>query len=144
MSLTDFYELEALLDDNERETLHGVREFLRTEVQPVVTEYWSKAEFPFQLIPKIAELDINGWPYQGYGCPGGSYLFDGMLAMEFARCDPSLSTFRGVHSGLSMGSIYLCGSGSRRSAGCRRCGGWRRSAPSRSPSRMSARGPPGG
>jgi glutaryl-CoA dehydrogenase len=33
-----------------------------------------------------------------------------MLAMELARTDPSLSTFMGVHSGLAMGSVYLCGS----------------------------------
>ena len=30
--------------------------------------------------------------------------------MEFARVDSSFSTFLGVHTGLSMGSIYLCGS----------------------------------
>ena len=30
--------------------------------------------------------------------------------MELARVDPSIGTFYGVHSGLAMGSIYLCGS----------------------------------
>jgi len=29
--------------------------------------------------------------------------------MELARTDPSIATFSGVHSGLSMGTIYLCG-----------------------------------
>jgi glutaryl-CoA dehydrogenase len=33
-----------------------------------------------------------------------------MIALELARADPSISTFMGVHSGLAMGSIYLCGS----------------------------------
>src|SRR5206468_10127670 len=37
-------------------------------------------------------------------------LLDGMVAMELARVDSSIATFRGVHSGLAMGSIYLCGS----------------------------------
>jgi len=32
-----------------------------------------------------------------------------MIAMEIARVDPSIATFHGVHSGLSMGSVYLCG-----------------------------------
>ena len=32
------------------------------------------------------------------------------MAMELARVDPSLATFFGVHGGLAMGSIYLCGS----------------------------------
>jgi glutaryl-CoA dehydrogenase len=33
-----------------------------------------------------------------------------MVAMELARTDPSIATFNGVHGGLAMGSIYLCGS----------------------------------
>jgi glutaryl-CoA dehydrogenase len=37
-------------------------------------------------------------------------VLDGMIALEMARVDPSIATFFGVHSGLAMGSIYLCGS----------------------------------
>src|SRR5436853_6986442 len=33
-----------------------------------------------------------------------------MVAMEMASVDSSIATFMGVHSGLAMGSIYLCGS----------------------------------
>jgi glutaryl-CoA dehydrogenase len=33
-----------------------------------------------------------------------------MIAMELARVDSSMATFMGVHGGLAMGSIYLCGS----------------------------------
>src|SRR3989442_12195890 len=51
-----------------------------------------------------------GLAYQGYGCPGKSTVLDGMMMMELARVDSSMATFRGVHSGLAMGSIYLCGS----------------------------------
>ena len=39
-----------------------------------------------------------------------AFLLDGMIAMELARVDPSIGTFFGVHGGLAMGSIYLCGS----------------------------------
>jgi glutaryl-CoA dehydrogenase len=56
------------------------------------------------------QLGIAGQLYQGYGCPGGGFLLDGMIAMELARVDPSIGTFFGVHGGLAMGSIYLCGS----------------------------------
>jgi len=76
----------------------------------VITEYWVREEFPHQLLPKFAELHIMGLPYHGYGCPGKSTVLDGMMMMELARVDGSIATFRGVHSGLSMGSIYLCGS----------------------------------
>ena len=33
----------------------------------------------------------------------------GLIAMELARIDLSIATFWGVHTGLSAGSIYLCG-----------------------------------
>jgi glutaryl-CoA dehydrogenase len=33
-----------------------------------------------------------------------------MISMELARVDPSIATFFGVHGGLAMGSVHLCGS----------------------------------
>jgi glutaryl-CoA dehydrogenase len=105
----DFYALELLLDDEDRKILHGVRAFMAEHVAPIINEYWAKARFPHQILPGIAELGTAGLPYTGYGCPGRSCLLDGMIAMEIARVDPSIATFHGVHSGLSMGSVYLCG-----------------------------------
>src|SRR5215471_9694168 len=110
----DFYGLERLLDDAGRDTLMHTREFMIKEVEPVINRYWTREEFPFELIPAIAALRITGLAYEGYGCPGGGPLLDGMIAMELARVDPSISTFMGVHSGLAMGSIYLCGSDEQR------------------------------
>ncbi|MGY2003269.1 acyl-CoA dehydrogenase family protein [Blastococcus sp. SYSU DS1024] len=107
---SDFYDLEALLDDDDRALLHRVRTFMDEQVTPVINEYWTRAEFPRQLIPAMAELGIAGTSIQGYGCPGRSSLVDGMVAMELSKGDPSISTFMGVHGGLAMGSIYLCGS----------------------------------
>jgi glutaryl-CoA dehydrogenase len=110
----DFYAYEQLLSDDERATLHRVHDFMTTEVQPLLLEHWSKATFPFEILPGMAELGIGGLPYRGHGCPGGSFLLDGMIAMELARTDCSIATFNGVHSGLAMGSIYLCGSDEQR------------------------------
>src|SRR2546421_10084965 len=106
----DFYQLEQLLDDAGRDALQRTREFMTKEVGPVINRYWTREEFPHDLIPGFARLGIAGVAYTGYGCPGGGPLLDGMIAMELARVDPSFSTFSGVHSGLAMGSIYLCGS----------------------------------
>jgi glutaryl-CoA dehydrogenase len=107
---SDFYGIEQLLTDAGRDAVRRTREFLVKEVEPVINGYWTREEFPFHLIPEIASLGIAGVAYEGYGCPGGGPLLDGVLAMELARSDPSMSTFMGVHSGLAMGSIYLCGS----------------------------------
>jgi len=106
----DFYGLDRLLDDAGREAVQRTREFMIKEIEPVINRYWTREEFPHELIPAFAGLRIAGLAYDGYGCPGGGPLIDGMIAMELARVDPSISTFMGVHSGLAMGSIYLCGS----------------------------------
>jgi glutaryl-CoA dehydrogenase len=106
----DFYALELLLDDDGMQRLRRVREFMEKSIEPVINKYWTREEFPHELLPGFARLGIAGTAYEGYGCPGGGYLLDGLIAMEIARVDSSMATFLGVHGGLAMGSIYLCGS----------------------------------
>jgi len=106
----DFYALEGLLDDDEQEYLRSVRDFMKSEVEPTVNQHWQRGSFPFEIVPGFGQLGLAGLPYHGFGCAGRSFLLDGMVAMEIARTDPSIATFSGVHGGLSMGSIYLCGS----------------------------------
>jgi alkylation response protein AidB-like acyl-CoA dehydrogenase len=107
---SDFYDLEALLDDDDRSLLYRVRAFMDDEVEPVINAWWTRGKFPMDLIPGLADLGIAGTQYSGYGCPGRSPLTDGMISMELSRGDPSISTFMGVHGGLAMGTVYLCGS----------------------------------
>jgi glutaryl-CoA dehydrogenase len=106
----DFYALEQLLDADGRQLIMTVRDFMEKSVAPVINHYWTREEFPYDLIPGLAGLGIAGLACSGYECPGGSSVLDGMIALELARVDPSIATFMGVHGGLAMGSIYLCGS----------------------------------
>lgn len=105
----DFYGIASVLNDKERALLRRVREFTEGVVAPVIEEFWSRDEFPFAVIPRMAEIGIGGVGYEGYGAAGGSWLLNGFVAMELARVDCSVATFWGVHTGLSAGSIYLCG-----------------------------------
>ncbi len=106
----DFYAILATVSEEDQALLRRVRVFLEAEVAPIINHYWTREEFPHQIIPGLAELHIAGLAYHGYGCSGKSTVLDGLLAMELAHVDSSIATFFGVHSGLSMGSIYLCGS----------------------------------
>ena len=65
------------LTEEERGIRDRVRSFADREVIPVINDYWEKAEFPFELIPKIAELNIAGGTIEGYGCPGMSEVASG-------------------------------------------------------------------
>ena len=107
---SDMYLTDELLDDEERAVRDRVRRFCDEEVAPVINGYWERAEFPFELVPKLARLDVCGGTIQGHGCPGLSPLAAGLVAMELARGDGSVSTFYGVHSGLAMTAIGLLGS----------------------------------
>jgi glutaryl-CoA dehydrogenase len=107
---SDFYNILVTISEEDQALVRRARAFLESEVAPIIDDYWMRDEFPHQLIPEIAQLGVGGISYHGYGCQGKSTVLEGMVAMEFAAVDSSLSTFLGVHSGLSMGSIYLCGS----------------------------------
>jgi glutaryl-CoA dehydrogenase len=106
--------MQDLLDAEEQEIVGRVREFLRAEVAPIANDCWTRAAFPYHLIPAYGDLEIAGLPYEE--CPGDKprSLLSGFLAMEMARVDPSMATFYGVHAGLTMGSIGHCGSAEQR------------------------------
>src|SRR6202451_3054638 len=107
---SDFYQLVEALSTEELAVVKEVRAFMEGKVAPVINKYWAEDSFPFELLPGIRDLKIAGAGYEGYGCAGGSTMLAGFIAMEIARIDCSCATFFGVHSGLAMGSIYLCGS----------------------------------
>jgi alkylation response protein AidB-like acyl-CoA dehydrogenase len=106
----DFYQVTECLNAEELAILKKVRTYMEIKVAPVITKYWAENTFPPELVPGMRDLKISGAGYEGYGCAGGSTLLAGFIAMEIARVDCSCATFFGVHSGLAMGSIFLCGS----------------------------------
>ena len=108
----DFYLLSRTLSPEDNALRLKVRAFMEREVQPIINDYWERDEFPFDLLPGIKALGIAGLPYSGYGCPGKSTTLMGFMMLELARIDASMSTFFGVHTGLAMGSIHVCGSSS--------------------------------
>ena len=111
---TDFYAFEDLLAPDEIAIRDRVRAFCDQEVTPRINDYWDRADFPWPLVPKIAELGVVGGTIEGYGCPGMSAVSAGLVAAEFARADGSVGTFNGVHSFLAMQSIAMLGSEEQR------------------------------
>src|SRR5258708_16640589 len=105
---SDFYQVFQMLSEAEQQTVSKVRAFMETSVAPVINDFWAKDSFPFDVLPGFRDLQVVGAGYDGYGCAGGSNLLACYIAMEIARIDCSFATFFGVHSGLAMGSIFLC------------------------------------
>jgi glutaryl-CoA dehydrogenase len=111
---TDMYLSDELLTDEERTIRDRLQAFCAREVTPIINDYWERAEFPFELVPKIAELELAGGVIRGHGCPGMSATAAGLVSMEWARADGSIATFFGVHSNLAMQSIDMLGSEEQR------------------------------
>ncbi len=102
----DFFAFEQLLSGKEQDRLAEVRAFLNREVRPIAVDCWNRGEFPLELIPKLAEIDlVSPVRRQGY-----SNLFAGIMHAESTRADSSIATFIGVHDGLFTGSIELLAS----------------------------------
>ncbi len=66
---------------------------MQKQVKPIVNNYWLKDEFPFQIIPELAKLNICGLTYKGYGCPGKSSCWK-----DFSRWKWRVSIVRFQHS----------------------------------------------
>src|SRR5258707_1767830 len=107
---SDFDQAFQMLSEAEQATVTKIREFMKAYVAPIINDFWEKDSFPFEVLPGFRDLQVMGVGYEGYGCAGGSNLLACYVAMEIAKVDCSFATFFGVHSGLAMGSIFLCGS----------------------------------
>jgi glutaryl-CoA dehydrogenase len=83
-------------------------------VSPIAADYWEQARFPAELVEGYGELGIAGGSLVGDGCPGLTYLAEGMIAAELARGDGSIATLNAVHSGLAMTTIGMLGSTEQR------------------------------
>jgi glutaryl-CoA dehydrogenase len=107
---TDFFSVREQFTSEQWSRFTAARKFVDGEVIPAAAGYWERAEIPWPLVRRLPELDVVGEEIEGYGCPGMSPLACGLVTMELHRGDGSLGVILGVHSGLAMRSIALCGS----------------------------------
>jgi glutaryl-CoA dehydrogenase len=108
---TDYYQIEELLDPEERLVRDTARQFVEQEYAPVVTEHFRRGTFPVELAARIGELGFYGanLPTE-YGCAGLNNVAYGLINQELERGDSGLRSFISVQSGLVMYPIYSYGS----------------------------------
>ena len=108
----DFYDIEGLLEEDECRVMKDVRAFMEEEVEPVINEYWMRDETPIDLLRDgLRKIDL---PTLIYGedlntRESNGSMLEGIATMEMARVDVSTATFFGVHAGLAMQSLLVCG-----------------------------------
>jgi glutaryl-CoA dehydrogenase len=107
----DFYNLDALLSEDERMVRDTVREWVDANLLPVIEEAYIGRRFPRQLIPQMADLGMLGanLPEQ-YGCAGLNNVAYGLIMQELERGDSGIRSFASVQGALCMYPIYAFGS----------------------------------
>ena len=111
----DFYDVTALLSDEERLIRDTLGRFVDREVTPIIGECFAAERFPSELIPRLAELGLFGATLRGYGCPGLGPTAYGIVCEELERGDSSVRSCVSVQSSLVMGAIHAFGSEEQRS-----------------------------
>ncbi|MFD0045056.1 acyl-CoA dehydrogenase family protein [Pseudarthrobacter scleromae] len=94
-----------LLAGPERERYLRVREFLQDHVRRPSIPYWNREEFPFGLLAEMGEYGLGALQVDG-----SSILLKGLMYVELARADVSLSALTGIHNELIVGTIKELGS----------------------------------
>ena len=94
-----------LLPADERSRYLEVREFLQSRIRAASIDYWNREEFPFELVAEMGKYGLGGLQTDG-----SSQLFKGLMYVEVARADVSLSALVGIHNELIVGMIDQLGS----------------------------------
>ncbi|MEY4039459.1 MAG: hypothetical protein RLZZ52_327 [Actinomycetota bacterium] len=111
---SDFFQLEASLPEQQLSKLMELRQYLETEIKPVLTDHWDRAEFPLALVKGLADTGLIGMAWPETQPFETTAVFRGWVALELARVDASVATYVGVQNGLAMGSLGVCGSAEQR------------------------------
>lgn len=106
----DLLAVDSLLSAEELELRARVRAFVDAEVRPNIADWFERAVFPVELVPRLAELGLLGMHLQGYGCAGRSAVEYGIAAAELEAGDSGLRTFVSVQGSLAMTAIAKHGS----------------------------------
>jgi short/branched chain acyl-CoA dehydrogenase len=103
------------LSDEHRALRDTVAEFARTVVQPVIGGYYERAEFPYELITRMAKLGLFGLPFpEEFGGMGGDLFALGLALEELARVDSSVAITLEAAVALGAMPIYRFGTDEQR------------------------------
>ncbi|MCK5457271.1 MAG: acyl-CoA dehydrogenase family protein, partial [Melioribacteraceae bacterium] len=106
----DYFNINNLLSEEEKLVQESIRAFVDSEVIPIIEDSYQEAKFPFELIPKLAELGVFGMTLpEKYGCAGMNNLAYGLVNQELERGDSGLRSFMSVQSSLVMYPIFTFG-----------------------------------
>jgi len=109
--MTDFYNLDSVLSEEERAVRDTIRAFVDEKVLPIIGDCYIEGKFPRHLVPEMAELGMFGANLpEEYGCAGLNNVAYGLIMHELERGDSGVRSFASVQGALVMYPVYAFGS----------------------------------
>jgi glutaryl-CoA dehydrogenase len=111
----DFYDIDGLLTEDEKQIRDHVRDWVEDRFLPLIEDAYEKARFPNEVIAEVAEMGLLGATLpEEYGCAGVGPVAYGLAMQELERGDSGLRSFASVQGSLAMYPIYAYGSEEQR------------------------------
>ncbi|KII00182.1 acyl-CoA dehydrogenase [Streptomonospora alba] len=94
------------LSEEYEELRRTVEEFARTEVAPVIGDYYERGAFPYDIVAGMGRMGLFGLPFpEEYGGMGGDYFALCLALEELARADSSVAIT--LEAGVSLGAMPI-------------------------------------
>ena len=98
------------LTDEQQLIRDAVREFAEAEVVPIAAELDRDHRFPYELLPKLAEMNLMGMPYpEKEGGAGADYVSYVIAIEEISRACASTGIIISAHTSLATWPIFKFG-----------------------------------
>ncbi len=109
--MIDFFNTEDFLEEDEIMFRDSIRDFVNSEVIPIIEDYYQQDKYPEHLTQKLADLGIFGIKLpENYGGSAAGYVMYGLAMQELERGDSAVRSFASVQSSLVIYPIWRYGS----------------------------------
>jgi short-chain 2-methylacyl-CoA dehydrogenase len=103
------------LSDEHQDLRQTVADFARDVVRPVIGGFYERAEFPYDLVARMAKLGLFGLPFPAeFGGMDGDLFALGVVLEELARVDSSVAITLEAAVALGAMPIYRFGTDDQR------------------------------
>ncbi len=107
ITIPDYYDIAALLSEEERMVQETVRSFVNDEILPIIEKHYQEATFPMEIVKRCGELGIFGATIpEEYGGGGMNSVCYGLINQELERGDSGIRSAVSVQSSLVMYPIW--------------------------------------
>jgi glutaryl-CoA dehydrogenase len=111
----DYYAIDDLLNEEHLLAREATRQWVKSEVSPIIEEYANRAECPTHLFKGLAEIGAFGPSLPAkYGCGGMDEIAYGIIMQELERGDSGIRSMASVQGSLVMYPIYKYGNEEQR------------------------------